>query len=132
MNYEHIYVITGDITHCMQITQIFEGGNYDAVNLCNSEQFSDIYAVASVLKNYLRALPTPLLTFELHDGFLSAAQIPNERTRTRVMRDLVQTLPPEHYRTLKLLMLHLHRSVIRYAGTGSRFNCSVAWQSAAR
>ena len=33
----------------------------------------DIHAVAGALKQYLRQLPDPLLTFELHSQWLKAA-----------------------------------------------------------
>lgn len=45
----------------------------DAVDLDSPEWSSDINNVASVLKMWLRELPDPLMTFELHSGFIDAA-----------------------------------------------------------
>ena len=41
------------------------------VDICSDGQYYDIHAVASLLKQYLRELPTPILTRELHLDFLS-------------------------------------------------------------
>ena len=45
----------------------------DATNLDADEWSSDISNVTSVLKLWLRELPEPLLTMQLHQGFLDAA-----------------------------------------------------------
>lgn len=47
----------------------------DAVDLDSPEWSSDINNVASVLKMWLRELPDPLMTFELHSGFIDAASM---------------------------------------------------------
>ena len=45
----------------------------DSVDLDADEWSGDINNVASVLKLWLRELPDPLMTHELHNGFLEAA-----------------------------------------------------------
>lgn len=45
----------------------------EATNLDADEWSSDISNVTSVLKLWLRELPEPLLTMQLHQGFLDAA-----------------------------------------------------------
>ena len=45
----------------------------EATNLDADEWSSDISNVTSVLKLWLRELPEPLLTLQLHQGFLDAA-----------------------------------------------------------
>ena len=45
----------------------------EATNLDADEWSSDISNVTSVLKLWLRELPEPLLTLQLHPGFLDAA-----------------------------------------------------------
>ncbi|KAJ7072415.1 signal transducer [Mycena amicta] len=66
-------------------------------------------ALPSVLKTYFRSLPIPLLTFELHDDFMSAIQIREPSSKQRTLLELVSKLPAEHYYTVRRLMLHLHR-----------------------
>jgi Rho GTPase-activating protein RGD1 len=45
----------------------------EATNLDAEEWSGDISNVTSVLKLWLRDLPEPLLTLQLHQGFLDAA-----------------------------------------------------------
>ena len=49
--------------------------DFDSVNLDADEWSSDINNVTSVLKLWLRELPDPLLTFNLHQGFIEAASM---------------------------------------------------------
>ncbi|KAK7035300.1 Rho-type gtpase-activating protein [Paramarasmius palmivorus] len=109
MDYEGIYRKTGGSGQSRIITQLFERGNYDAFDLRDQEKFNDICSVTSVLKTYLRNLPDPLLTHDLHDHFMSAVEIKDMTTKDNTLTELVNKLPPEHYYTLRALMLHLHR-----------------------
>lgn len=111
MDYEGIYRKTGGSGQSRMITQLFERGDYDAFDLCDSDRFNDICSVTSVLKTYFRNLPTPLLTYDLHDQFMSAVVLKDIPTKNRNMAELVDQLPDEHYATLQVLMLHLHRHV---------------------
>ena len=45
----------------------------DSVNLDSEEWISDINNVTSVLKMWFRELPDPVLTSNLHQGFVDAA-----------------------------------------------------------
>lgn len=97
-----------------------------SVDLDSEEWSGDINNVASVLKLWLRELPDPLMTYELHNGFLEAASTPlslmklstsqhlfsllgNENDRLRHIRlhERVNDLPDPNYATLKYLMGHL-------------------------
>ncbi len=44
------------------------------MDLDAEEWSSDISVVTSVLKQWLRELPNPLMTYELHEAFLDAAR----------------------------------------------------------
>ena len=61
------------------------------INLSNSLQ------VSSLLKLYCREMPDPLCTYDLYDGFLRAAKVPEE-FRLGAMREMVMALPKEHFR----------------------------------
>jgi hypothetical protein len=95
------------------ITQLFERGDYSAFDLRDPDRFPDICSVTSVLKNYFRSLPVPLLTFDLYEDFVSATDIPDRTSKYQALQQLVNKLPPAHYQTLEKLMIHLHWSVIR-------------------
>ncbi|OSD06757.1 RhoGAP-domain-containing protein [Trametes coccinea BRFM310] len=109
LDLEGIYRKTGGSGQSKMITQLFERGEYQSFDLRDSERFNDICSVTSVLKSYLRSLPNPLLTFELHDKFIGAATIRDPAVKANTFADLVHELPREHYHTLRALMLHLHR-----------------------
>jgi hypothetical protein len=108
LEYEGIYRKTGGTGQSKTITQLFERGEYDAFDLRDNDKFNDICSITSVLKNYFRALPDPLLTYALHERFMDAAHTRDPAAKTDAMRELVLELPPEHYATLRLLMIHLH------------------------
>jgi len=109
LDYEGIYRKNGGSGQSKAITQMFERGDYDSFDLCDSDRFNDICSVTSVLKTYFRSLPIPLLTFDLHDQFMTAVAIRDPPLKQNTLIDLVNLLPNEHYYTLRLLMLHLNR-----------------------
>ncbi|NXR09518.1 RGAP1 protein, partial [Semnornis frantzii] len=70
---------------------------------------SDIHVVCGVLKDFLRGLKEPLVTFSLHPAFLQAADIPDAAACSTALCQLVSKLPPANRDTLAFLMLHLLR-----------------------
>lgn len=111
LEYEGIYRKTGGSGQSKSITQLFERGDYASFDLRDSDRFNDICSVTSVLKNYFRSLPNPLLTYDLHEQFIAASTMKDPDAKTAALQDLVTRLPPEHYNTTRALMLHLHRYV---------------------
>jgi len=111
LDYEGIYRKTGGNGQTKVITQLFERQDYGAFDLRDTDRFNDICSVTSVLKTYFRSLPVPLLTYDLHEEFISSAGIKDPTLKTKHLQELVDRLPPEHYYTLRLLVLHLHRYV---------------------
>lgn len=113
MDYEGIYRKSGGTSQLKIIQQLFEKGQQ--FNLNDQDRFNDISAITSVLKNYFRELPEPLLTFELHERFIECVEAKNQdQTQKRAtMRDLVHLLPKEHFDTLRFLIDHLYRVRLR-------------------
>ncbi|KAK0461357.1 uncharacterized protein EV420DRAFT_1640837 [Desarmillaria tabescens] len=109
LDYEGIYRKTGGSSQSKSITQLFERGDYNAFDLRDSDRFNDICSVTSVLKAYFRSLPVPLLTYDLHDQFMSAVEIRDSSVKNKTLLDLVNKLPKEHYHTLRALMIHLNK-----------------------
>ncbi|KAJ7091339.1 Rho GTPase activation protein [Mycena belliarum] len=103
-----IYRLSGTVTKVAILRQRLDK-DLDAVDLDASEWSSDINNVASVMKMWLRELPDPLLTFDLHQGFIDAAKIENDRLRHIRLHERVNDLPDANYATLKYFMGHLHR-----------------------
>ncbi len=77
------------------------------VNLITDEQYYDIHAVASLLKLYLRELPTTILTRELHLDFLSVTEIPDVNDKVLALNGLVHKLPKANNTLLRYLSAFL-------------------------
>jgi RalA-binding protein 1 len=63
------------------------------VNLVTDEQYYDIHAVASLLKLYLRELPTTILTRELHLEFMAVTDLHDMEDKIVSLNNLVHRLP---------------------------------------
>ncbi|TFK52005.1 RhoGAP-domain-containing protein [Heliocybe sulcata] len=105
-----IYRISGTVTKVNKLKEKLDK-DLDSVNLDAEEWSSDINNVTSVLKLWLRELPDPLLTQDLHQGFIDAAKIENDRLRHIRLHERVNELPDANYAALKYFMGHLHRIV---------------------
>ncbi|KUI63098.1 Vacuolar protein sorting-associated protein 52 B [Cytospora mali] len=78
-----------------------------------SDPSIDIASVTSVLKQYFRKLPTPLLTFDVYDRVLESASINDPEERCAHLRKTVNMLPQKHRDCLEFLMFHLARVASR-------------------
>ncbi|CAK7266807.1 Rho-type gtpase-activating protein [Sporothrix epigloea] len=105
MDVEGIYRKTGGNSQVKAIQEGFEKQeDYDI-----SDPGLDITAVTSVLKQYFRKLPNPLLTFEVYDGVLESMAIIDTTERCDHLRKTLKLLPAKHHDCLEFLMFHLSR-----------------------
>ncbi|KAI0850504.1 RhoGAP-domain-containing protein [Daldinia vernicosa] len=105
MDMEGIYRKTGGNSQTKAIQEGFDKNeNFDI-----SDPDIDITAVTSVLKQYFRKLPTPLLTFDVYDRILETNSIANDADKCTHLQSVFQQLPPQHKDCLEFLMFHLHR-----------------------
>ncbi|KAJ2312243.1 hypothetical protein IWW54_002197, partial [Coemansia sp. RSA 2705] len=102
-----IYRVSGGAADVSRLRGLFNA-DPDAVEL-GSGGFHDINVVSGVMKQFLRELPEPLMTFNLYDGFINAASIDDYDERLWAIKDLVQALPTANYTVLKRLVEHLER-----------------------
>jgi len=103
-----IYRISGTTSKVANLRQRLDK-DLESVDLDAPEWSGDINNVASVLKAWLRELPDPLLTSHLHQAFMEAAKIENERLRHIRLHERVNELPDPNYATLKFFLGHLYR-----------------------
>ncbi|XP_043957486.1 rac GTPase-activating protein 1 isoform X1 [Gambusia affinis] len=68
----------------------------------------DIHVVCGVLKDFLRRLREPLVTFRLHRIFMEASEL-DEDNGSAVLYRAVSELPKANRDTLAFLMIHLHK-----------------------
>ncbi|XP_017278274.1 rac GTPase-activating protein 1-like [Kryptolebias marmoratus] len=69
----------------------------------------DINVITGVLKDFLRNLPEPLLTFHLNKTFMEAAEIQDDDNCLAMLYQAVSELPPPNRDTLACLMIHLQK-----------------------
>lgn len=69
----------------------------------------DIHAITGLLKDFLRNLKEPLLTFRLNRTFMEAAEVSDEDNSIALMYQTISDLPQPNRDTLAFLILHLKR-----------------------
>lgn len=109
MDIEGIYRKTGGSGQVKIIQEGFDKTeDYDI-----SDPGLDITAVTSVLKQYFRKLPTPLLTFDVYDRILESISIEDDQERCLHLSKTFNMLPPKHRDCLEFLIFHLARVALR-------------------
>ncbi|XP_067871869.1 LOW QUALITY PROTEIN: unconventional myosin-IXb-like [Heterodontus francisci] len=66
-----------------------------------------IHAITGVLKQWLRELPIPLMTFALYSDFLRAIEHPGRQEQIQALYSVLDQLPGHIYSTLERLIFHL-------------------------
>uniref|UniRef100_UPI00398EE374 unconventional myosin-IXb-like n=1 Tax=Pristiophorus japonicus TaxID=55135 RepID=UPI00398EE374 len=66
-----------------------------------------IHAITGVLKQWLRELPIPLMTFALYNDFLRAIEHPGRQEQLQAVYNVLDQLPGHIYCTLERLIFHL-------------------------
>ncbi|KAK7427404.1 Rho-type gtpase-activating protein [Neonectria magnoliae] len=105
MDQEGIYRKTGGNS---QVNMIKDGFSKDE-NFDISDPDLDITAVTSVLKQYFRKLPMPLLTFDVYERVLESTSIVDETERSTHLHKTFASMPQQHRDCLEFLMFHLAR-----------------------
>ncbi|KAJ3292742.1 hypothetical protein HK104_005075 [Borealophlyctis nickersoniae] len=107
MDFEGIYRKSGPLTQINRIIASVNRG--EDVNLEDEQNYVDIMAVTSILKQYLRDLPDPLIPMHLYEEYLETTRIEDESERMKLTLSLIEKLPKPHLTTLSHLMRHLSR-----------------------
>ncbi|KAK4240803.1 hypothetical protein C8A03DRAFT_12912 [Achaetomium macrosporum] len=90
------------------IKQLKERFNTEGdINLLTDGQYHDIHAVASLLKLYLRELPTTILTNDLRMEFIAVTEMTNHKEKMAALAELVERLPQANAALLKYLIAFL-------------------------
>ncbi|KAB5540413.1 hypothetical protein GE09DRAFT_1176027 [Coniochaeta sp. 2T2.1] len=109
MDIEGIYRKTGGSSQIKMVQEGFDKNeDFDI-----SDPSIDITAVTSVLKQYFRKLPVPLLTFDVYERILESNSIAADDERCDHLRKTINMLPPKHRDCLEFLMFHLVRVASR-------------------
>nr|XP_033813082.1 unconventional myosin-IXb isoform X3 [Geotrypetes seraphini] len=66
-----------------------------------------IHTITGILKQWLRELPEPLMTFTQYSDFLSAVELPDKREQLCAIYKVLDQLPQVNHTTLERLIFHL-------------------------
>ncbi|XP_031443430.1 rac GTPase-activating protein 1 isoform X2 [Clupea harengus] len=69
----------------------------------------DVHVICGLLKDFLRKLKEPLITFQLHHKFMEASEIAEDDNSAAMTFQAIGELPAVNRDTLAFLMLHLQR-----------------------
>ncbi|XP_078085309.1 rac GTPase-activating protein 1-like [Mustelus asterias] len=72
---------------------------------------SNIHVVCGLLKDFLRKLKEPLVTFKLHSMFMALMDLPDDQS-IRNLSQTVHSLPRANRDTLAFLIIHLQRVMV--------------------
>ncbi|XP_069762757.1 rac GTPase-activating protein 1 isoform X4 [Narcine bancroftii] len=78
-------------------------------NLPLLSKVDDIHAICGLLKNFLRNLKEPIVTFKLHSAFVKASEITDNDNSIAAMYETISELPQPNRDTLAFLIIHLQR-----------------------
>uniref|UniRef100_H3DDJ4 Myosin IXB n=1 Tax=Tetraodon nigroviridis TaxID=99883 RepID=H3DDJ4_TETNG len=68
-----------------------------------------IHTVTGLVKQWLRELPDPLMTFMHYNDFLHATDLPEKQEQLQAIYKVIEELPPANFITLERLIFHLVR-----------------------
>ncbi|XP_073433196.1 rho GTPase-activating protein 31 isoform X1 [Dendrobates tinctorius] len=100
-----IYRLSGVTSNIQKLRQEFVSDQ--CPDLTREVYLQDIHCVGSLCKLYFRELPNPLLTYQLYTKFTDAVSCSVEGNQLSQIQNVIQELPPSHYRTLEYLSRHL-------------------------
>ncbi|XP_068097958.1 rho GTPase-activating protein 33 isoform X3 [Hyperolius riggenbachi] len=121
-----IYRLSGVSSNIQKLRHEFDSERIP--DLSRDTYLQDVHCVSSLCKLYFRELPNPLLTYRLYHPFTEAMSANGEEEKLIRVHDLIQQLPPPHYRTLEYLMRHLFRLSMHSDRTGMHArNLAIIW-----
>ncbi|XP_023674613.2 unconventional myosin-IXb isoform X1 [Paramormyrops kingsleyae] len=68
-----------------------------------------IHTITGLIKQWLRELPEPLMTFTHYSAFLHAVELPEMSERLKDIYTVLDRLPPANFNTLERLIFHMIR-----------------------
>lgn len=121
-----IYRLSGIASNIQKLRHEFDSEQIP--DLTKDVYIQDIHCVGSLCKLYFRELPNPLLTYQLYEKFSEAVSAATDEERLIKIHDVIQQLPPPHYRTLEFLMRHLsHLAAFSYITNMHSKNLAIVW-----
>lgn len=121
-----IYRLSGISSNIQKLRHEFDSEQIP--DLSRDVYRQDIHSMGSLCKLYFRELPNPLLTYQLYDRFSEAVSAATDEERLVKIHNVIQQLPPPHYRTLEFLMRHLsHLATFSSITNMHTKNLAIVW-----
>ncbi|KAL9115404.1 MAG: hypothetical protein Q9227_000725 [Pyrenula ochraceoflavens] len=109
LDVEGIYNVTGSIRRVRKMRAKFDE-DLSGVNFLVPVTFDhDVHSLATLLKEFLRALPTALIPDDASQELRAAIRIDDDYWRQTRLKEVIDALPEAHFATLRRLILHLNR-----------------------
>nr|XP_055072708.1 unconventional myosin-IXb isoform X4 [Misgurnus anguillicaudatus] len=101
---EGIYRKSGSANRMKELHQLLEMG---PEFVCLEDY--PIHAITGLVKQWLRELPEPLMTFTHYNDFLRAIELPEKQEQLLAIYKVLEQLPTANFNTLERLIFHLVR-----------------------
>ncbi|XP_048687275.2 unconventional myosin-IXb isoform X6 [Caretta caretta] len=99
---EGIYRKSGSANRMRELKQLLQT-DPNSVKLENYP----IHTITGILKQWLRELPDPLMTFAQYSDFLRAVELPEKQEQLVAIYSVLEQLPQSNHTTLERLIFHL-------------------------
>uniref|UniRef100_A0A8B9MTW3 Rho GTPase activating protein 9 n=1 Tax=Accipiter nisus TaxID=211598 RepID=A0A8B9MTW3_9AVES len=110
LDVDGIYRVNGNLSVIQKLR--FAVDREERLSLADPE-WSDVHVVTGALKLFFRELPEPLVPYEFFNPFIEAIKLPDPQEQVERVAELVKSLPPANYATLRYLLAHLCRVMER-------------------
>ena len=121
-----IYRLSGITSNIQKLRNEFDEEGEPELN--TEVYLQDIHSISSLLKMYFRELPNPLLTYQLYDPLTEAVQSGEDSTRLMRVHDIIQQLPPPHYRYVILAFQEFfNHTIVCFLDTGIIRPAQMLW-----
>ncbi|KAM6261335.1 rho GTPase-activating protein 10 isoform 2-T2 [Porphyrio hochstetteri] len=107
INDQGLYRVVGVSSKVQRLLSLLmDAKTCNEVDLENSVEW-EVKTITSAMKQYLRSLPEPLMTYELHGEFIAPAKSGSPESRVNAIHFLVHKLPEKNKEMLEILVKHL-------------------------
>ncbi|XP_042652320.1 rho GTPase-activating protein 10 isoform X3 [Tyto alba] len=107
INDQGLYRVVGVSSKVQRLLSLLmDSKTCNEVDLENSVDW-EVKTITSAMKQYLRSLPEPLMTYELHGEFIIPAKSGSPESRVNAVHFLVHKLPEKNKEMLEILVKHL-------------------------
>ncbi|MCJ8730216.1 hypothetical protein PDJAM_G00181670 [Pangasius djambal] len=106
INDQGLYRVVGVSSKVQKLLSLMIDEKSSEVDLATCEDW-DVKTITSALKQYLRSLPEPLMTYALYMEFIVPAKSASPESRVQAIHCLVHRLPEKNREVLSLVTKHL-------------------------